>query len=101
MKLTDIVLESHIVSEGELNDKQMDEIEQLLENATEVNLNQIAQVLENNGHKVIRKHAHSIKASSVNTQIINEENEDFLIELGEMVKNKNSQSTQQDPSTKV
>ncbi|MEE9439414.1 MAG: hypothetical protein V3V14_10470 [Saprospiraceae bacterium] len=101
MEITDIILESHIVSEGILTKEQIDEIEELLENPTEVTLEEIAEVLEKGGHNVFQKHAHKLHVSNVNSQIINEESEDFLNVVSELVKNFDNQSTEQPHSQKI
>lgn len=101
MEITDIILESHIVSEGKLTKEHIDEIEQLLENATEVNLEQIAEVLEKGGHKLIKKHAHKLNVSNVSSQVINEEDEDFLNVISELVNNFDKQTTQQPDDQKI
>jgi hypothetical protein len=101
MELTDILLESHIVSEGQITKEQLKEIEQLLENATEVTLEEIAEVLENGGHKVIQKHAHSLQVGEFNSQIVNEENPDFLLAIGELVNNFKDQTIRQPNDQKV
>ncbi|KKN51926.1 hypothetical protein LCGC14_0617630 [marine sediment metagenome] len=101
MEITDIILESHIVSEGKLTKEQTDEIEELLENATEVNLEQIAQVLEKGGHKLVKKHAHTLDVSEFNSYIINEENEGYLDIVSELVKNFDKQSTKQPNTQKI
>ncbi len=101
MEITDILLESHIVSEGEFTEEQLKEIEKLLENPTEVNIEQIVEVLRKGGHKLIQKHAHSMQVANFNSQTINEENEDFLNEFSELVNKFSDQLTQQPNTQKV
>lgn len=98
MKITDIILESHIVSEGQFTKEQLKEIEKLLENATEVNLEQIVEVLEKGGHKVIQKHGHELQVSGYSTQVVNKENQDFVNVVSELVKTFEEELTQQ-PNT--
>ncbi len=95
MEITDIILESHIVSDGELTKEQLKEIEKLLENSSDVTLEHIVQVLEKGGHTVFQKHAHCLRINGFNSQVINEENEDYLDSLNELVKGFDKQSTQQ------
>ncbi len=98
MEITDIKLESHIVSEGKFTEEQLKEIEQLLETPTEVNLKQIAEVLEKGEHNLIQVHAHSMQISNFDSQTINEENSDYLDRLQEIV---NQFNPQQDNKKKV
>lgn len=99
MEITDIILESHIASEGEFTEEQLKEIEKLLENSTEVNLEQIVEVLTKGGHKVFQKHGHSMQITNFKSEEINEESEDFLNSFSELINKFSDQSIQQ-PNTK-
>lgn len=101
MEITDILLESHIVTKGELTKKQLKQIEQLLKNPTEVNLEQIAKILVEGGHELIQKHAHSMQIGGYKSMKMNEESEDFLETIAELVNNFDDQSTQQSDTQKI
>lgn len=101
MEITDIVLESHIVTQGKFTNEQLKKIDQLLTDPTNVTLDQITKVLEKDGHKIIKKHAHTLEVSEFNTFKRNEENEEFLSELGNLVSKFTNQPTQQPNEQKI
>ena len=83
MELTDIMIRSHIVAEGKLDDKQLTEVMKILEENPQ--FEDVLDVLKTNGIEVFHKHSNDLEISRFNSTLVKEDDEDFLKALEELV----------------
>ena len=99
MNITDILIQSHIVSEGELTHKQVEMLMKILEENTQ--FEEIISMLETSGHEVFHKHSNSLNIGRFNSLEVNEDSEDFLQSLEGLVEQFKEQDKQQPNKQKI
>lgn len=94
MEITDIVIQSHIVSEGNLTAEQLIKLEQLIEGNPNVTFEEITNMLKEQGLNIVHQHSNDLEVGMMKQSTINENDLDYLELISDLVKNMGKKPSQ-------